>query len=109
MYAMNPLYAEILPVDFELKDGVLSFDVDCTSYYGIADTSALIYGDVDGSETVDSSDARMVLQAAVNKITLDDTQRTAADVDGNETIDSSDARYILQKSVSKIDQFPVEE
>ncbi len=109
MYAMNPLYAEILPVDFELKDGVLSFDVDCTSYYGIADTSALIYGDVDGSGSVDSSDARMVLQAAVSKITLTEKQQKVANVDGNDRIDSSDARYILQKAVNKFEKFPVEE
>ena len=67
------------------------------------------YGDVDANGKVDSSDARMVLQASVNKIELTDTQKAAADVDGNAVVDSSDARAILQKSVNKIDQFPVEQ
>jgi hypothetical protein len=75
----------------------------------IEEEPKILYGDVNFDGAVDSSDARMVLQAAVNKIALDDTQRTVADVDGNDTIDSSDARYILQKSVNKLDLFPVEQ
>ena len=67
-----------------------------------------LLGDVDENEQVDSSDARMVLQASVNKIELTETQKKAADVDGNDVIDSSDARSILQKAVNKIDKFPIE-
>ncbi len=69
---------------------------------------AVTYGDVNNDGNIDSSDARIVLQAAVNKVTLTEEQILAADVDGNETIDSSDARAILQKAVNKIDQFDVE-
>ncbi len=80
-----------------------------TTEFEVTVKDATMYGDVDGSEAVDSSDARVVLQAAVGKVALTEEQIKAADVDGNETVDSSDARLILQKSVSKIDHFPVEE
>ncbi len=59
-------------------------------------------GDVNGDGSVDSSDARMILQASVNKITLTDSQQTVADVNGDQTIDSSDARMVLQAAVGKI-------
>ena len=67
------------------------------------------YGDVNRDGRVDSSDARMALQAAVSKLTLDEKQKQAADVDGGSTIDSTDARYILQYAVQKIAAFPVEQ
>ncbi len=63
-------------------------------------------GDVDANGGVDSSDARMVLQAAVSKVTLDETQQLAADVDGDNKVDSSDARWILQYAVKKVTAFP---
>jgi hypothetical protein len=73
------------------------------SISGPADDYTL--GDVNADTSIDSSDARMVLQASVGKITLDDTQQSAADVDRNGSIDSSDARMILQYSVGKIASF----
>jgi len=61
-------------------------------------------GDVDNNGKVDSTDARLVLQYAVKKITslpaLD-----AADVNGDGKADSTDARLILQYSVKKITSF----
>lgn len=63
------------------------------------------YGDVDGSGTVDSTDARLVLQYTVKKIAADALDTVTADVDSNGTVDSTDARLILQYAVKKIDKF----
>lgn len=61
-------------------------------------------GDVNGDNTVDSTDARLVLQYAVGKIdTL--TVMDAADVNSDNKVDSTDARLILQYAVGKINDF----
>ncbi len=70
-------------------------------------TRTITTGDVDANGSVDSSDARLVLQAAVGKFTAQEDTFLAADVDGSEQLDSSDARYILQFSVSKLAEFPI--
>lgn len=64
-----------------------------------------ILGDVDRNGTVDSTDARLVLQYAVGKIEQNALALDASDVDGNRTVDSTDARLILQKAVGKIHAF----
>lgn len=66
----------------------------------------ILMGDVDQTQSLTVSDARLVLQHAVDKITLTDESVLAADVNGDQTITVSDARLILQKAVNKIDQFP---
>ncbi len=58
-------------------------------------------GDVDGNGTVDSTDARLALQAAVGKVTFNEKQKIAADQNGDGKVDSTDARKILQKAVKK--------
>ncbi len=58
-------------------------------------------GDVDSDGKVDSTDARLVLQAAVGKVTLTEKQKPAADMNGDGAVDSTDAREILQKAVGK--------
>lgn len=63
-------------------------------------------GDVNGDGRVDSTDARLVLQYAVNKIPATALKLAAADVDASGTIDSTDARLILQYAVKKIGQWP---
>ena len=63
---------------------------------------AVSLGDLNGDQSVDSSDARIVLQAAVGKIQLTDEQKQVADVNGDGQVDSSDARMILQAAVGKI-------
>jgi len=63
-------------------------------------------GDVDGSGSVDSTDARVTLQYAVQKIDGATLNLTAADVDGSGHVDSTDARIILQYAVRKIDKLP---
>lgn len=59
------------------------------------------YGDVNGDGEVDSTDARIALQAAVGKVELTDAQKKAADVDRDGDVDSTDARKILQDAVKK--------
>ena len=67
-------------------------------------------GDVDGDGKVTSTDARLTLQLAVEKIDREDlAYPAAADVDGDGKVTSTDARMILQYSVGKIDGFPVTE
>ncbi|MBE6768937.1 MAG: hypothetical protein E7549_08565 [Ruminococcaceae bacterium] len=64
-------------------------------------------GDVNGDRKIDSTDARLVLQYAVEKIETLDIPK-AADVDKNGEIDSTDARLILQFAIYKIDELPAE-
>ena len=59
-----------------------------------------IMGDVDGNGKVNSTDARVVLQAAVGKVELTEKQKVTADVNGDGKVDSTDARVILQKAVN---------
>jgi UPF0755 protein len=68
--------------------------------------SAARIGDVNGDGGIDSSDARIVLQASVGKLALSTAKTEAADTDGSGSIDSSDARLILQYSVGKLSVFP---
>ena len=58
-------------------------------------------GDLDGDGAVSSSDARIVLQAAVGKAELTEAQREFADVNDDGRVDSSDSRVILQVAVGK--------
>ena len=67
-----------------------------------------LYGDTDGSGDISVTDALLALQGSVGKISLSDSQVTAADVDGDGKITVTDALLILQKAVAKIDAFPVE-
>lgn len=64
-------------------------------------------GDVDNSGKVDSTDARLVLQYVVKKITASSLNLTAAEVDSDGVVNSTDARLILQYCVKKIDRLPV--
>ncbi len=64
-------------------------------------------GDVDGNGRINSTDARLVLQKAVGKISDEALNIAVADVNKDNKINSSDARLILQFSVGKITTFPV--
>ena len=70
-------------------------------------TVQYIYGDMDGDGEILVNDALLALQAAVGKISADDTQRITGDVDGDGNITVTDALYILQFSVGKITAFAV--
>ncbi len=71
-------------------------------HYGSVYDPFLI-GDVNCDGTIDSSDARMVLRAAVGLEILDSYCSVAADVDKDSVISSTDARYVLRYSVGIID------
>jgi len=69
------------------------------------DPNSVLPGDVNGDNKVDSTDARLVLQRAVGKISTLPIPE-AADVNGDNKVDSTDARLILQHAVGKIKEFP---
>jgi len=69
-------------------------------------TETRMRGDVEHSNTVDSTDARMTLQYAVKKINAEDLDLRVADVDGSGAVDSTDARLMLQYAVKKITVLP---
>ncbi len=62
--------------------------------------SGRLLGDVNGDGTVNSKDARLVLQFSVGAITLTDEEQAAANVNADSAINSKDARIILQTAVS---------
>ena len=63
-------------------------------------------GDVNGDAKIDSTDARLVLQYAVQKITGSALDVSMSDVDNSGEVNSTDARLILQLAVGKIKEFP---
>ena len=71
-----------------------------------AGSSSAVLGDIDGNGVVNTTDARLALQYAVEKITLTEAQLAAGDVDGDGVVNTTDARLILQYAVEKIDKFP---
>ena len=70
------------------------------------DPTAAAQGNVDGDETITSTDARLVLQYAAGKIDMTALNMHTADVDGDGDITSTDARLILQHTAGKISGFP---
>lgn len=68
----------------------------------------LLWGDANGDGSVDSSDARLVLQYSV-KLNKAEPILSVCDVNGDGKVNSTDARLILQYSVKIISKFPVEE
>ena len=66
---------------------------------------AYTLGDVNNDGKINSSDALLILQSAVGKITLSTTQALSADVNKDGKINSSDALKVLQYAVGKITSF----
>ncbi|MCL2487860.1 MAG: carbohydrate-binding protein [Oscillospiraceae bacterium] len=66
------------------------------------------YGDINGDNKVDITDARLLLQHLVGKHTIPEDRMVNARVSGGAAVTISDARLILQWIVDKIDRFPVE-
>lgn len=67
--------------------------------------TAVLLGDADKNNSINSTDARLTLQFAVGKISETQLDLPAADADRNGEINSTDARLILQHAVGKIAQF----
>ncbi len=59
-------------------------------------------GDVNQDGVVDTTDARILLQAAVGKIYCSSDMRFFGDMDGNGKIETTDARLVLQTAVGKL-------
>ena len=70
-----------------------------TATFTVGEDGKYKLGDVNEDDSIDSSDASLVLQSYVNLIQLTDTQKLAADVNKDSDIDSSDASLILQHYV----------
>ncbi|MCL2488759.1 MAG: putative Ig domain-containing protein, partial [Oscillospiraceae bacterium] len=66
------------------------------------------YGDINGDDKVDITDARLLLQHLVGKYTIPEGRLVYARVSGGDTVSINDARLILQFIVEKIDRFPAE-
>ena len=62
-------------------------------------TRLIVPGDVNGSGTVDTSDALLILRFAMGLAELDGEQFTAADVNGSGTVDTSDALAVLRTAM----------
>ena len=85
--------------DLHIGDGIIKLKQAREDFDKLSDA---VYGDVDGDGKITVTDALMVLQHSVGKITLDETVLKNADVDGEEGITVTDALAILQASVDKI-------
>ncbi len=109
--AMKYAYSGITVTGYDANKGgnqtvTVSYGGKSATYTVSVEGAAALLGDVDGNGRIDSTDARLVLQYAVKKITAADLNLETADVDGSGTVDSTDARLILQFSVQKITEFP---
>ena len=76
-----------------------------TTPSGTYGTDYIKYGDVDMNGIVDVTDALLVLQSSVDKITLTVKEQCVADVELNMDATAADALKILQFSVEKISGF----
>ena len=65
-------------------------------------------GDLNADNQINTTDARLLLQTAVDKLTLSDEQATVADVNNDGVSDTTDARLVLQYAVGKSDGFKAE-
>lgn len=75
-----------------------------TSYTKVASFSyyaPYVLGDVNEDTKINAVDALLILQYAVNKYELNDTQKLAADVNKDTKVNSVDALNILQYAVGK--------
>lgn len=107
VFAMERREGELTEMQITEADGALTFTGNIGDFYAVAAFGKP--GDIDGNGVVNTTDARLALQYAVEKITLDAAQVAAGDVNGDGVVNTTDARLILQKAVEKIDRFPVEE
>lgn len=71
------------------------------------DTSIMkvLMGDVNQDNVIDSADPLLVLQAAVNLVTLTEEQKVAADVNEDGEVTAEDSQIIQQYQVKLINSF----
>ena len=70
------------------------------SFAAGAEDVTILLGDVDGSQSVTSSDARLILRHSVRLQTIADEYLTAADVNQDTNVTSADARLALRMAVN---------
>lgn len=68
----------------------------------------VMYGNVNGDNTIDVSDALLVCQIYLGNVAPTDAQNAAADVNGDGAVDVSDALMICQFYLGNITEFPAE-
>ena len=68
----------------------------------------VMYGNVNGDNTIDVSDALLVCQFYLGNVAPTDAQNAAADVNGDGAVDVSDASMICQFYLGNITEFPAE-
>lgn len=68
----------------------------------------VMYGDVNGDNTIDVSDALLACQFYLGNVVPTDAQNAAADVNGDGAVDVSDALMICQFYLGNITEFPAE-
>ena len=77
----------------------------CSIMTADAAPDAVLIGDVNRDGVVDTTDARLLLQAAVGSLEEDSALRVFGDVNQDGRVDTADARLILQYAVGKISDF----
>ncbi len=94
----------------EVQNGTVVWKLYRFGVYALSalppDAYRFIRGDVDGDGWINTTDARLTLQFAVDKLSLSEKEQAFADVNGDGNVDTTDARLILQYAVGKIDSFP---
>lgn len=68
----------------------------------------VMYGNVNGDNTIDVSDALLACQFYLGNVAPTDAQNAAADVNGDGAVDVSDALMICQFYLGNITEFPAE-
>ena len=94
----------IREIPYSYENGVLSFESDLSQPIYIT-FEPKIYGDANRDLSVTVSDALLILQNSVGKITFNERQTTLCDVDGDSAVTVTDALLVLQKTVNKISHF----
>lgn len=80
------------------------------TYVAPEEPADVVYGDVNGDTSADTTDATLVLQYYANTLTEfpADGGATAADVNGDTSVDTTDATLILQYYANTLEKFPAE-
>ncbi len=99
--AAKKVLANEAATEAELKGAI----ADLAAAVKALETVDGLQGDINGDGEINTTDARLALQFAVNKITLNSAQQSAGDVNGDGVVNTTDARLILQFAVGKISSF----
>ncbi len=108
-----------VPQTFSGRDNALLFDRNYNpkpAYYAVqaalatAPAPTIVYGDLDGSGSVDAIDYSLLKQYLLGSITKFPSENglTAADVNGSGTIDALDFAVMKQYLIGLISKFPAQ-